>query len=138
MTNARRPAFVDSSVLLRYFTGDDAEKAERCRDLLENAGAGNFELHVSHLLFAESAWTMRSFFGLSRQSIAERLADLATLRSIKIHERDLIGDAVETYARNNVNFVDAYFAAEMKRHGIRSIYSYDKDFDKLGVRRVEP
>jgi predicted nucleic acid-binding protein len=26
----------------------------------------------------------------------------------------------------------------MKRRGLRTIYAYDTDFDKLGVRRLEP
>lgn len=139
MTDARRRrAFVDSSVLMRYFTGDDPVKGERCRVLMESAGTGGVELHLSHLLFAEVAWTLRSVYASPRQSIAEALSDLTGLRSARVREREFIDDVIDVYSRNNVDFIDAYFVTEMKRKGIRTIYSYDKDFDRLGVRRVEP
>jgi predicted nucleic acid-binding protein len=138
---ANRPptrAFVDASVFLRYFTRDDLAKAERCRDLFERAEAGEIDLQISQVLLAEVAWTLRAPYGMQRAAIAERLDDLATMRGMRIPDRRLAMDAIDLYRRHNVAFADAHHAAEMRANGLSSIYSYDKDFDKLGVRRLEP
>lgn len=132
------PAYLDSSVLMRYLVSDDLRKAERCRDLLYSAGAGQVDLSLSRMVFAELEWTLRSQYGTRRSSIVEALSDLLEMRRVRVRERELIGGAIASYAQFNVDYVDAYVASEMKQLGIRTIYSYDKDFDRLGVRRLEP
>jgi predicted nucleic acid-binding protein len=136
----RKPAkaFVDTSVFIRFMTRDDEAKAERSRALLEEAQAGQVELHVNHLLLAEIGFTLRSVYGLPRPSIAERLSDLLDVRGLRVPDRTMIAETIESYAGHNVSFADAYFAVDMKRRGLRTIYAYDTDFDKLGVRRLEP
>jgi predicted nucleic acid-binding protein len=139
MAERRRDrAFVDASVFLRYFTQDDEVKADRCRTLFERAEAGEVDLQVSQVLLAEVAWTLRSPFAMSRAAAAERLGDLVNMRGMRIPDRPIALDAIDLYVRHNVSFVDAHHAAEMKARGLRAIYSYDRDFDKLGVRRLEP
>jgi predicted nucleic acid-binding protein len=133
-----RKAFVDTNVFVRFLTGDDPAKAERSKALLDSAEEGSLELHLSHLTVAELAWTLRRFYGIPRTRIAESLADLLALKSVRVPELGLLSDAVGTYGRRPTDFIDAYHAVDMARRGLRTIYSFDKDFDRLGVRRLEP
>jgi predicted nucleic acid-binding protein len=52
------------------------------------------------------------------------------MRAIRVPHRAVLHEAVALFA--------AYHAAAMRRRGIERIYSYDEDFDRLGVRREEP
>jgi predicted nucleic acid-binding protein len=131
-------AFVDTSVFIRFMARDDEDKALRSHELLQRAQTGEIELHVNHLSFAEVAFTLRSVYGLSRSAIAGRLSDLLEMRGLRVSDRGMIADTISSYAAYNVSFADAYFVADMKRRGLGSIYAYDKDFDRLGVRRLEP
>lgn len=41
--------------------------------------------------------------------------------------------------KDKISFADAYSAAYMASRGVKEIYSWDSDFDKVGeVVRVEP
>ena len=138
MAERRPDGFVDTSVFIRFFTRDDETRAERARALLEAADTGDVTLHVNHLSFAEIAYALRSQYGLPRASIAERLQDLLDVRGIKVPDKPLIASAIELYADRSTDFGDAYFVADMRKRRLRSIYAYDSDYDKLGVRRIEP
>ncbi|MDQ7821761.1 MAG: PIN domain-containing protein [Candidatus Eremiobacteraeota bacterium] len=46
-------------------------------------------------------------------------------------------EALADFAEKNVGFADAYHAAFMRHHGIATVYSCDRDFDRLGVERKE-
>ena len=135
---ARKQVFVDTNIFLRFLTRDDVDKAEACRMLLEQAERGEVNLVISHLVLAELAWTLESYYRLSRQEIAENLRELLNLRSIRVSQKALLLRAVQLYEQFNVDFTDAYNVAEMEKRSIRHIYSYDEDFDKLGVERIAP
>jgi predicted nucleic acid-binding protein len=130
--------FLDTNVFLRFLTNDNTRHADESRRLLERAEAGEFEFTTSHLTIAEIAWTLGSFYRLDRGEIAATLRDILGLRALRLEHRDAVREAVELYAVTNVDFIDAYNAAELRRRKLDRICSYDRDFDALGVERVEP
>lgn len=130
--------FVDTNVFLRILTADQARMAADSKRLIEQAESGEVELHTSHLALAEIVWTLGSQYGLPREEIAAMMRDLLGLRSLHVDHKEMLGDAVDLYATANVDFIDAYHAVDVRRRGIERIVSYDRDFDRLGVPRVEP
>ena len=61
------------------------------------------------------------------------------LRGLRFSEADIARDALDIFCERNIPFADAFNAAFMQAHGIREIYSYDGDFDKIaGIERVAP
>ncbi|MDI3281538.1 MAG: PIN domain-containing protein [Bacillota bacterium] len=46
-------------------------------------------------------------------------------------------EVAKKLAQQNVDFADALLAGLARRFG-EPLYSFDKDFDRLGTRRVEP
>ena len=54
------PRFVDTNVLLRYFTGDDEEKALRAPALLQRIELGEERIETSHLVFFEVIFTFEA------------------------------------------------------------------------------
>jgi len=46
---------------------------------------------------------------------------------------------LQIYAKKNLSFTNAFNAAFAFKNGIKEIYSYDEDFDKIeGIRRIVP
>ena len=130
--------FVDTNVFLRILTGDQARMSGDSKRLIERAESGEVELHTSHLVLAEIVWTLGSQYGVARAEIAAMMRDLLGLRSLHVDHKEMLGDAIDLFAAANVDFIDAYHAVDVRRRGIDRIVSYDKDFDRLGVPRVEP
>lgn len=139
MARARRErAFVDTNVFLRFLTADDPTKGERCRALFERAERRELDLVISDLVLAELAWTLRSYYRQSRETIAATLTQILDMRSIRIPQKTTWREAVLLYSRHNVDLIDAYHAAQIGRRRVRRIFTYDADFEQLGLKREEP
>ncbi|MEW6584047.1 MAG: PIN domain-containing protein [Nitrospirota bacterium] len=133
------PNFIDTSVFLRYLTKDDPKKYERCRELFRKAVRGEIELATSGLVIAELIWTLSSYYKVPKADIIEKLSIIISTKSLHIHDKDIIADALVLYSIKNIDYIDAYNAVYMKYHSISEIHSYDQDFDTLkDIIRSEP
>ena len=130
--------FVDTNVFLRFLTGDHARMAADSRRLIERAEAGDMLLQTSHLALAEIVWTLDTQYRVARKEIAGMVRDLLALQSLRVDQKEMLREVVDRYESTNVDFVDAYHAVDLRQRGFERIVSYDKDFDRLGVPRVEP
>ncbi len=129
---------VDTNIFLRFLTGDDPAKASACQQLFERAERKEIELHTNELVLAELAWTLRSFYRRAREEIAGTLRDILGMAGLRVPRRSVMLEALDLYERLNVDFLDAYNAADMRARGLTAVCSYDTHFDRLGVARVAP
>lgn len=134
----KESSFIDTNVFLRFFTADIPEQSLRAKALIERLEEGTLEAYVSDLVFAELVWVMKSYYGLSPADIFNKLSFLLNLRGLKVANRSLLLEALTEYVTKNVDFIDSYNASFMRHRSIDVIFSYDRDFDRLGVMRKEP
>ncbi|MHC9542426.1 MAG: PIN domain-containing protein [Vulcanimicrobiota bacterium] len=134
----KESSFIDTNVFLRFFTADIPEQSLRAKALIERLEEGTLEAYVSDLVFAELVWVMKFFYGLSPADIFNKLSFLLNLRGLKVANRSLLLEALTEYVTKNVDFIDSYNASFMRHRSIDVIFSYDRDFDRLGVIRKEP
>jgi predicted nucleic acid-binding protein len=131
--------FVDTNIFLRYLTGDDRPKYERCRGLFKRAVEGEFGLSTSIMVIAELIWTLLSYYKVPKAEVVEKVSVIIGSENIFIPDKNLLADALVLYAQKNIDFIDAYNAVFMKYHGFREIYSYDEDFEMIeDIKRKEP
>ena len=135
---AEQPLFLDTNIWLRFFTRDDPARAEACRQLFERAAQGDLRLTTNEMVLAELEWTLRSYYKVPKPAVVERLSAVLGTPSLQLPRRALVEAALSLYDRPNVDYVDAYNAADLQARGLTTIASYDSDFDRLGVKRVEP
>ncbi len=135
--------FVDTNVIIRFLTRDDAEKAQACFELFREVEAGREQLLICEAIVAEVAYVLSSRSGpyrLSHEEIRQRLLPILSLRNLKLPQKRRYLRALDLYAASPLlDIEDAIAAAHMEGEGITEILSYDKDFDGIeGVARVEP
>ncbi len=113
--------------------------ARQAFDLLIRIERGEEKVITSSLVIFETAFTLQSFYKVPRREIKELLLPIISLRGIQLPEKSVFYKAFDLYVHQNISFADAYNAAYMISEEISSIYSWDKDFDKIdGVVRIEP
>jgi predicted nucleic acid-binding protein len=124
--------FIDSNLILRYLLGDsDSDKTER---LLKEKK----ELLLTDVTIAEIIWVLDSFYKWGRENIVDAIASLVDLDSI-YSDKELILIALGLFKKHNIDYIDAYIAANIIRDGSGRVYSFDRDFDKIpDIKRVEP
>jgi predicted nucleic acid-binding protein len=131
--------FLDTSLLIRYFTRDDPEKADRVLALLQRVEAGQERVAISPLVVFECVFVLQHTYRLPRQTISEALEDVISLRGMQIPDKALYYRAFDVYVNTNISFADAYNSTYMASLNLTEIYSFDEDSDSLpGIIRVEP
>ena len=131
--------FLDSNIFLRVIAKDNPKKVAECERLIQAVAEGRLRAVTSPLVVAEVVWTCLSFYRLKKSVVIELLRGLVSLKHLKIQSRLNIFAAFEYYEASGVKFIDALIAAETCfSNGQARLVSYDKDFDKLGLVRLEP
>ena len=131
--------FLDTNILMRYFTGEDERKAEHALNLLTRVERGEERIITSSLVIFETIFTLQSFYKVPRQSIKELVLPIISLRGLHLPDKDIYYHAFDLYVTKNISFADAYNAAYMLSEEVYNIYSWDRDFDKIeGIVRLEP
>jgi predicted nucleic acid-binding protein len=125
-----RSCLVDTNVLVRFFTGDPPEMAERARALVAQADAGKIDLLIPSLIVAETVYTLESFYEMSKAEVCEKLHTFLRSRGISPLEPEIVLDALERYRSLSVHFADAYLAA-LAVSGKIPVWSFDEDFAKF-------
>lgn len=131
--------FLDTNILLRYFTGDNLEMAEAARHLLAKVERGEEKVVTSPLVVFETVFTLQRTYGVSRERIGAMVSAIISLPGIRFAEKQLCLEALDVFVQHRISFADAYTVAHMKVRGITVINSWDSDFDKVeGVIRIAP
>lgn len=128
--------WVDANILLRFVTREPDDLFQRALRLVERAERGEVTLRLSPLVVAEIVWVLKSFYKYPRTQIAEVLVPLVTAEAIALEEADVVVAALDSMARANVDFLDAFLAETVRREG-GAVASFDRDFRRLGVAWVE-
>lgn len=97
------------------------------------------EVLLPDLILADVIWTLQSFYKQSKVRIREMLMPLLSLRGLRFSSKEVARRALTLYVEKNIDWTDAFVAAQMISRSQKDIYSYDWDFDRIeGIKRIEP
>src|SRR3989339_1345513 len=116
---------LDTNLLIRFLTNDDAKKSSAVYKLLKSATPS---VYLSDVLISETIWVLKLVYKLDKEMIIDKIKIIISLPSVKCN-KDLILKALDIYFDKNVSWIDSYFGA-LKLHGkYKGIYSYDQGLD---------
>jgi predicted nucleic-acid-binding protein len=131
--------FVDTNIFLRPIVKDDPLKVAACENIIDLISKGAIEAFTSHLVLAELVWTSQKSYHIEKGEISKVLQGIASIKNLKIKEEFNVMAAIRHYTRRGVKFIDALIASDSSiQSGGVQIISYDRDFDKLKIPRIEP
>lgn len=131
--------FLDTNIFLRYFTEESQSKIlDDCSRLIKQIKLGQIKCITSHLVLAEIVWTLPSSYNSSKKQVLRVLKAIDSF-SLKFDDRIDNRVACNIFERYSVKYIDALIASNPEIQSKKmTVISYDKDFDKLGVKRIEP
>lgn len=136
MADDRKQAVIDTNLLVRYLTEDDPSKANDVKRLLLKAVRGEISLLIPSVVIAELVWVLQSFYKLGRCEIAELLTAILHTPGIEVTDKAVVTDAIDTYGKGTIDFIDAWIVAFAKMAGIRVVYTFDRKHFK-GIDGIE-
>ena len=131
--------FIDSNIFLRVIVEEDKKSFSECRDLLQKIEDGKFRGFSSNIVMAEIVWVLSSFYKLKKEKILVGLSGIRNLKGLNLVDKFRFDLALRLYSRFQVKFIDSLIASipEISSKAWQ-VVSYDRDFDKFGISRVEP
>jgi predicted nucleic-acid-binding protein len=105
---------IDTNVLVRLLTRDDAAQFRRVQEFLETRFAEAEPVLVNVIVLCETVWVLRSSYGIPRREIAAALDRLLGASGLVIEDRDEVTAAVDAYRRGPGDFSD-YLLGERNR-----------------------
>jgi len=125
MGEARRAA-LDTNVLVRYLTEDDAAKAQAVERLLNEARAGKVHLMVPPVILAELVWVLESFYKLASRDVADLVEAVLNTPGLHVEDGASVRSALASYRDGKVDFIDALLAEFARAREIEAIYTFDR------------
>jgi predicted nucleic-acid-binding protein len=114
---------VDTNVLVRYLTNDDAEQAQKAVAVLASAE----RILVPHTVLLELEWVLRAAYGLSPETIHRSLLQVLGLANVQVEKSGEIAKALSWY-QGGMDFADALHLALAT--GVERFLTFDQRFAK--------
>lgn len=133
--------YIDTDVIIRLLTGDDAVKQAAAQALFEAVEARSLTVAAPDTVIADAVYVLSSprLYAQPRAQVAAMLSRLVQLPSFKVSQRSVVLAALAIYGQHAVDFGDAMILASMQAQGATALYSYDEDFDAFTeIERLEP
>jgi len=131
--------FIDTNIFLRVLLKDNEGFFKECSKVLNLIRNDEIQAFTSTLVLSEMEWVLRGFYKFEKQKVIEGLEGIIKLKNLKVIDKFNFQLALDIFRKNNVKFIDTLLASNLKIFKKEvTIISYDKDFDKIGVKRIEP
>lgn len=113
----------DANVILRYLLNDHEEMASEAEKVIKS-----HTVLVTIEVVAEVIYVLKRVYAIDRGEIKESI--LGFLAEVQVEEREVLVLGIETYAEQNLDFVDCILYAYkcVKKH---DILTFDKKLKKL-------
>jgi predicted nucleic-acid-binding protein len=116
---------VDSNVLVRYLTWDDAAQAEAATLAIERADA----VVISTIVPCELAWVLKRAYRYAREEIADAIQQIIESRNVEV-DRPAAETGLRMLLRGG-DFADGIIESDARRARCRTIVTFDQDFVHL-------
>ena len=129
------PAFIDTSIIVRYFTNDPPLMAEAAIRLIDS----DQPLIVSEVILAETAYVLSSVYEVSRAAIVDALSGFIQRRNISLLNltKPLALQALSLCRDSKRHsFADVLLWAEARHSGVDRIHTFDNRFPSAGLEHV--
>ncbi len=118
--------YIDANVFLRFILGEPPGFAVEAERFFRDSIEGRFKLVTSELVIAEIVWTLESFYEKPKEQICELVQGILSTPNLTVENSQLVSEAIKIYQGKNVDFIDAYSYAYMKKHRISSVKTFDR------------
>lgn len=130
---------VDTNIFLRTLIKENPLTFEDCANFLKLIKKNKIEAVTPGIVLTEIVWTLGFHYKVPREKIYKGLTSITSLSGLRIIDRYKYSAAIGLFAVSSAKYVDCLLATiDEIVDGSWTIVSYDRGFDKLGVKRSEP
>ena len=117
---------LDTNVLVRLLTGDDAEMRDRSVRLLEEAEIAGEPLIVPLLVLLELLWVLRSRYGYQRGDILAAVKSLMAVRGLQFEGAKCVREFTRAAADTALDLPDILIGLSAHHQGCQTTLTFDR------------
>ena len=118
--------FADTNLFLRYLTNDIPEQADAFEKVLRRAEQGEIVLVTNSLVIAEIVWTLEYYYRLPPSAVQDKTLAILNTPGLEVADSDRVLQAILWHVEKSVDFIDAYNAAWMAEHSIKTVFTFEQ------------
>ncbi|MGA7129363.1 MAG: type II toxin-antitoxin system VapC family toxin [Chthoniobacterales bacterium] len=116
---------IDTNVLVRYLTKDDAEQARKAVAFIKNQCSTEDPGLINRIVICELVWVLETAYGYTRQSVAVALENILRTAEFAIEDHQEAWLAFREYQKG-ADFADSFLGAVNQRLGCAITATFDK------------
>jgi predicted nucleic-acid-binding protein len=117
---------LDTNVLVRYLTDDDAVQSRKATALIETAVARGDRLFIGPVVLCELAWVLRWAYDVSKDDLVETLERILATSQFVIGDKDVVRRALEAYRTGKGDFADYVIGEGHRAGGAPATVTFDR------------
>ncbi len=123
---------VDTNVLVRLVTRDDAKQADAAEEFIEGGA------WVSHIVLMEATWVLAAVYDVGASDLAVAIEMLLNHKSLTVQDADVVALALQQFqAKPALGFSDCLVLEVAKKAGHLPLGTFDRTLGKLeGTQRI--
>jgi predicted nucleic acid-binding protein len=127
-------AFPDTSVLVRYLSGDPPDQAQAAAALIDSSTL----LTIPIVALAETAYVLTSVYEIERSVVVDTLVEFLSRTNLEVHgvpKEHVIEALLLCRPSRRVSFADALIWATVRATPNARLLTFDRRFPTVGVTR---
>lgn len=129
---------VDTNVFVETLIQRDERHHQDSLAFLQAVRESQVKAVTTGVALVELVWILGGAYKLDKVEVVRAVSSVLGLRGLKVIDEYNYREALELYQQYKVKYIDCLMASvdkvRMKRW---TLVSYDKDFDVLGMKRIE-
>jgi len=124
---------LDTSVIVRYLTGDPPELADRAAHIIDSS----IPLYITDVVLVETAYVLISVYQMPRTAVVDILIALlqrTNIRPFALSKATVLEALLLCRPSARVAFADALVWAVARSTDTSTVYTFDKRFPANGVK----
>ncbi len=128
---------LDAGVLLEFFSGSE-EEVDRIDDLFREMERQKEKLLITEEVILELVYYLEQVYGWEREVIADVVNTVLMDSLFSVENRDTVQSAVKTYSSTKLSFLDSLKVAKAKKRKVKEVISFNRRFEKAGLKLIRP
>lgn len=117
---------IDTNVLVRYLTQDDAKQAKLAEQAINQAIATGESLYINQIVLCETAWVLDRAYGYSSRDVADTLEHILSVQQFDVEDKSAIWRALADYKGGRADFADCLIGVKNRDAGCTSTLTLDR------------
>ena len=122
---------LDTNVLVRLATRDDAAQFRKAEKLLRGKFSPSAPAWISVIVVVEYAWVLARLYQYTREEIANTLSALIETDCFRVEDRNLVRSAIQLYSDTKADFSDCLILVRNQENGANITHTFDRKAAKL-------